>query len=195
MKNESPIHITIPFWGLLITLAITTFFFGGLFLNEFSTVIRPSLTGIETEPNLSPPLSSFFPVLQEGQSLDSIITNPNPINIKSLGIYTVTAYCSCEKCCGIWATKPGPRKTANGHVIEPNDRFVAAPKEIPFRTMLAIKGYSNEGGFVFVYDRGGSIKGRKLDVFFPTHQEALNWGVKKMEVFEVKEDADQTSNP
>jgi len=179
MKNESPIHITIPFWGLLLSLVV--FFFVGLGIPVVINTSKPLLTGIETEPNLL----STPPFHQKGQSLDSIITNPNPINIKSLGKYTVTAYCPCEKCCGVWATKPGPRVTANGHSIEPNDRFVAAPKNMPFKTKLIIEGYTD--GLVFVYDRGGAIKNKKLDVFFPTHQEALNWGVKEIEVFEVKE--------
>jgi len=33
-----------------------------------------------------------------------------------------------------------------------------------------------------VIDRGGAIKGDKLDVFFPTHQEALKWGRQTVEV-------------
>jgi 3D (Asp-Asp-Asp) domain-containing protein len=31
-------------------------------------------------------------------------------------------------------------------------------------------------GLAEVKDRGGAIKGTKLDVYFDTHQEALNWG-------------------
>jgi 3D (Asp-Asp-Asp) domain-containing protein len=109
--------------------------------------------------------------------------SPSPL-IKLLGKYTVTAYCPCEKCCGKWANMPGPRVTANGHKIQDGDKFVAAPKNTPFNTWLYIKGYSNEP--IMVLDRGGAIKGKRLDVFFPTHQEALNWGVKEIEVFEVQ---------
>jgi len=111
--------------------------------------------------------------------------SPNPfITTTSLGKYTVTAYCPCEKCCGKWAKIPGPRVTANGHKIQEGDKFVAAPKDIPFGTWLFIEGYSDQP--VLVLDRGGAIKGKKLDVFFHTHQEALNWGVKEIEVFEVQ---------
>jgi len=56
--------------------------------------------------------------------------------------------------------------------------FVAAPKGFEFGTMLDIPGY----GTVPVLDRGGAIKGNRLDVFFATHQEALNWGVKILTV-------------
>ena len=94
--------------------------------------------------------------------------------------YRVTAYCLCEKCCGKWS-KVYPRRTANGHIIKPGDKFAAADKSISFGTKLDIPGY----GIVQVLDRGGAIKGNRLDVFFPTHQEALNWGVKHLMVKEI----------
>ena len=84
--------------------------------------------------------------------------------------FTVTAYCPCEKCCGRFADGI----TASGYVIQPGDKIVAAPKEYPFGTLMLIEGYSND--LVMVRDRGGSIKGDRLDVFFHTHQEAKNWG-------------------
>ena len=86
----------------------------------------------------------------------------------------VTAYCACEKCCGKWADGI----TASGHVIRPGDKFCAAPKSIPFGTMIDIPGY----GTVPVMDRGGAIKEGRLDVFFASHQAALNWGVKNLQV-------------
>lgn len=89
----------------------------------------------------------------------------------------VTAYCPCEKCCGQWADGV----TANGHVIEPGDRFVAADRRFAFGTRMIIKGY-NDSKTVKVYDRGGAIKGNKLDVFFHTHQAALEWGVRYIDV-------------
>jgi len=72
--------------------------------------------------------------------------------------YRVTAYCPCEKCCGKFADGI----TASGHVIKPGDKFVAAPKSIPFGTVLDVPGY----GIVKVEDRGGAIKDGRLDVFF-----------------------------
>lgn len=91
-----------------------------------------------------------------------------------LGEYRVTAYCSCEKCCGKWADGI----TACGHKIQPGERFCAAPNKIPFGTILDIPGY----GKAPVLDRGGAIKGKRLDIYFDTHQEALNWGVKHLEI-------------
>jgi len=39
-------------------------------------------------------------------------------------IMRVTAYCSCEICCGEYSDGV----TASGHVIQEGDRFVAAPR-------------------------------------------------------------------
>ena len=89
----------------------------------------------------------------------------------------VTAYCPCKKCCGEWADGV----TANGHVIQPGDRFVAADSRFGFGTEMIIEGY-NDSNVVKVLDRGGAIKGNKLDVFFNTHQEALEWGVRYIDV-------------
>lgn len=87
----------------------------------------------------------------------------------------VTAYCPCEKCCG----KFSDGITASGKAVTYNGgKFVAAPPSFPFGTVMDIPGY----GRVEVMDRGGKIKGDRLDVFFPTHQEALNWGVQHLEV-------------
>ena len=87
----------------------------------------------------------------------------------------VTAYCPCPKCCGKYADGI----TANGHKIKPGDAFVAAPKTIPFGTSLIIPGY-NKGKPVRVMDRGGAITAGRLDVFFSTHKEALEWGVQNV---------------
>jgi 3D (Asp-Asp-Asp) domain-containing protein len=90
---------------------------------------------------------------------------------------TVTAYCPCSKCCGDWVDG----HTANNHKIQDGDCFVAAPKTYAFGTEMIIPGYNNSRS-VKVLDRGGAIKGNKLDVFFNTHQEALQWGVQKLDV-------------
>ncbi len=86
----------------------------------------------------------------------------------------VTAYCPCELCCDNYADGV----TASGHIIQPGDKFVAADPSIPFGTLLNIPGY----GIVPVLDRGGSIKGNRLDVYFDTHTAALEWGRKKLQV-------------
>lgn len=82
--------------------------------------------------------------------------------------FTATAYCPCAKCCGKTngVTASGAKATAG--------RTVAMPKSYSFGTKIEIKGM----GTYIVEDRGGAIKGNKIDIFFNTHQEALNFGRK-----------------
>jgi 3D (Asp-Asp-Asp) domain-containing protein len=90
----------------------------------------------------------------------------------------VTAYCPCTKCCGPEAQGV----TASGKSVSYNGgRFVAADRKFAFGTKLSIPGYG-DGRAVEVIDRGGAIKGERLDVFFPTHAEALRWGRQKVAV-------------
>ncbi len=104
----------------------------------------------------------------------------------------VTAFCPCEQCCGAFSdgiTASGKPVTANG------GKFVAAPRSVPFWTMLVVPGY-NGGRAVPVLDRGGAIKGNRLDVFFADetrngitltgHQRAVQWGVRYLIVRTIK---------
>lgn len=94
----------------------------------------------------------------------------------------VTAYCPCRKCCG-----PNAQGlTASGKPVSHNGgRFVAADTSVlGFGTKLVIPGYA-DGAPVEVIDRGGAIKGDRLDVYFPTHAEALQWGRRWVDVVVV----------
>jgi 3D (Asp-Asp-Asp) domain-containing protein len=48
----------------------------------------------------------------------------------------------------------------------------------PFGTIVRVPGY----GWGRVEDRGGDIKGQKLDLFFDSHGEALEWGRQRLPV-------------
>lgn len=91
----------------------------------------------------------------------------------------VTAYCPCKRCCGQQAcgvTASGKRVSAN------KSRFVAADKDrLAFGARVSIPGY-HSGVSVPVLDRGGAIKGRRLDVFFPAHATAKQWGARWLTV-------------
>lgn len=91
----------------------------------------------------------------------------------------VTAYCACKKCCGSRAqglTASGRKITYNG------GHFVAADlKVFPFGTKLIVPGYA-DGKPVEVIDRGGAIRGNHIDIFMPTHQNAVEWGKRRLQV-------------
>jgi len=104
-------------------------------------------------------------------------TPPAPSSKVTYRRMRVTAYCPCEKCCGQWSDGV----TACGHRIREGDRFVAADKSVPFGTRVIVPGYAASQP-VKVLDRGGAIYDNRLDVFFATHDEALEWGVKYLKV-------------
>jgi hypothetical protein len=62
----------------------------------------------------------------------------------------------------------------------PHDGTIAADTRFyPFGTRMYIPGY----GWGTVEDRGGAIKGpERIDLYFSSHQEALEWGRKKVQV-------------
>lgn len=77
-----------------------------------------------------------------------------------------TGYCPCISCCG-----KTNGITASGKKAQAN-HTIAASSKYSFGTKIEIKGY----GTYVVEDRGGAITGDRIDIFFNTHQEALNWG-------------------
>jgi 3D (Asp-Asp-Asp) domain-containing protein len=105
--------------------------------------------------------------------------NDNPWQVVRM---RVTGYCACPKCCGSYSDGI----TASNHKIGPGDVFVAADKTYSFGTEMVIPGY-HQSRPVKVLDRGGLIKGNRLDVFFHSHQLAREWGVQYLDVL-VKAD-------
>jgi len=92
---------------------------------------------------------------------------------------TVTAYSPDHRSCGIFADG----KTSTLHSVWTNGmRLVAADTRLlPFGSLLTVPGYAG-GDIVPVLDRGGAIKGHRLDVLFPSHSAARQWGVRKIPV-------------
>lgn len=92
---------------------------------------------------------------------------------------TVTAYSPDEQSCGDSADGI----TATLHDVTTNaSRLVAAdPRILKYGSLLSIQGY-DDGLIVPVLDCGGKIKGHRLDVLFPTHEQARAWGVRRMQV-------------
>jgi 3D (Asp-Asp-Asp) domain-containing protein len=117
---------------------------------------------------------------------------------KDPSLVLVTGYCNCGKCCG-WKkswfglgapvydygpNKGKPKKigvTASG-VVATAGTVAADPRVFRLGTKLDIPGY----GTGRVEDVGGAIKGRHIDLWFPSHAEALRWGARWLKVKPVK---------
>lgn len=94
---------------------------------------------------------------------------------EKLGKFVITAYCTCRICCGVYS---GRNRTASGTVPTSNRTIAVDTSVIPFGTKVVINGQ------VYVAeDRGGAIKGNRIDMFFMTHKEALRWGRRTMDVY------------
>lgn len=102
-----------------------------------------------------------------------------PIRRKQTMNMVVTGYSPDARSCG--ASADGI--TASGYSVWTNGMFLVAAdtRLLPFGTLVSIPGYNN-GLPVPVLDRGGAIKGRRLDLLFPTHEIALQWGRQSLPV-------------
>lgn len=91
----------------------------------------------------------------------------------------VTAYSPDWRSCG----ESADGLTATLHSVETNGHALVAadPTLLPYGSMLTIPGYDNDR-IVPVLDCGGAIKGRRLDVLYPTHEQARQWGRQRLRV-------------
>lgn len=106
-------------------------------------------------------------------------------NKESLGEFKLTAYCSCEKCCGKWAlNRPKDENGkdivygSTGAILVAGTSIAVDPSVIPYGSQVEINGHT-----YIAQDTGGAIKGNRIDVYFDSHQDALNFGVQYAEVF------------
>lgn len=95
------------------------------------------------------------------------------VALASAETFTVTAYCPCQKCCGPLA----PRRTAS-NVWPTQGVTIAAPRRIPFGTRLNIEGL----GVRTVQDRLARRFDNRIDVFFASHADALQFGKQTLTV-------------
>jgi 3D (Asp-Asp-Asp) domain-containing protein len=104
---------------------------------------------------------------------ETIVNKPNLIN---LGEFRLTAYCNCKICCGKWAGGA----TASGAMPVANHTIAVDTDIIPFGTKVIINGIT-----YVAEDTGSAIYGKRIDIYFDTHQEALNFGIQYADVYVV----------
>lgn len=118
--------------------------------------------------------NSVEPEAQESKESTSTGSAPstNTAASKEL-IMEATAYtASCEGCSGITATGINLKENPNAKIISVD------PTIIPLGSKVYVEGY----GEAIAGDTGGAIKGHKIDVFIPSQQDAINFGVKQIKV-------------
>ena len=94
----------------------------------------------------------------------------------SLGEFKVSGYCGCSEC------SSGFNLTYSGTVPMPEHTIAADLDLYPIGTRLIIDGI-----VYTVEDTGSMVNGNHIDIFFDSHETALNFGLQTLEVFYVKE--------
>lgn len=153
-------------------------------------VEAPALSSIAAKPEapVKAPQIIAEPIAAEPEIDPDVYTPPEgfvryydgrPLKAVRTIWMTVTAYSPDERSCGEWAdgfTATNTSVWTNGMSLVAADTRI-----LPFGSLLTVPGYSN-GEVVPVLDRGGAIKGHRLDVLYPTHEIALKWGVRRIPV-------------
>ena len=125
------------------------------------------------------PVTSNKVVSSVSQLKVSVMSNPPEVSkppkvskISNIYYKDITAYCSCYVCCGRWSAF---KKTANGKPPRAN-HTVAASRSIPFGSLVSIEGL--QGTYV-VEDRLATKYDHRIDVYFDSHQAALEFGKRR----------------
>jgi 3D (Asp-Asp-Asp) domain-containing protein len=127
-------------------------------------------------------INSYSITEEQGVEIDAEIED-------SIGEYTITAYCPCEICCGEWANnrKDGIVYGAYGYELKAG---VSVASSLPKNTKLKITGL--DGEYIvqdttadWVEDR---YDGKIIDIYFNTHEEAVEFSKRKAEVYIIEED-------
>jgi 3D (Asp-Asp-Asp) domain-containing protein len=162
----------------------SSFMFGRLIWRCLPVVLLPILLLLLTKPLVRHKTTRMLqPDYTVWLHRTEIVFDPNHLYSSPVPkppvtrLMRVTAYCPCKLCCGSHAAGI----TASGHAIAPHDAFAAADPQLPFGTTVIVPGY-NEGKPVQILDRGGAIKGDRLDVFFSDHRKALEWGIRDLSI-------------
>lgn len=96
-------------------------------------------------------------------------------NFKNLGSFRLSFYCTCEKCCGAYATG----LTKSGTTVTEGRTIAVDPKVIPLGSRVYIDGY----GVFIAEDVGSAIKENKIDIAVGNHEQALKLGIDEATVY------------
>lgn len=150
-----------------VLLAIILFSFGaGIIVGTLAAdKPEPVLAAVTEEP-------AFYQIVTESEPTHSAESEWQT--------FTATAYCSCEKCCGKYAkNRPnGIVYTASGEIAEEGVTIAADWEVLPPGTEVEIDGI----GTKIVHDKGSAIKGNRIDIYFESHQKALDFGVQDVQL-------------
>ncbi|MBT9776331.1 phosphatase [Clostridium sp. MCC353] len=90
----------------------------------------------------------------------------------SLGLFTTSGYCNCEKC------SKGHNLTYAGTVPQAQHTISADLNLLPLGTKVVINGI-----VYTVEDKGSGVNGNEIDIYYEDHDDAWDHGLQTVEVF------------
>ena len=170
---------------LMIIMVITMAFLTARDVISFSEPKASESENVERDcdcPRESPK-KSYSGTVSLGVS--NVISQKKKEETVSLGVFRITAYCGCEKCCGVWGkNRPVDSNgkkivyTAYGDIAAEGVTVAADPDILAHNTEIIIDGHTYT-----VQDKGGAIQDNRIDIYFENHDDAVRFGVKNVEVF------------
>lgn len=185
-------HINPSFILLLFTVALALALIASLIVNQGTLKKLDETISLLDQANQA--------IRQSNELADSAIAELNELKKQNEQVVTeddtavqesseifeakVTAYCSCPKCCGIWSKDHPSRQgidyeqyTTSGTVPTAGRTIAVDPDVIPLGSKVVLNGHE-----YVAEDTGSGVKGNHIDVYFDSHEAALDWGVRTMEV-------------
>lgn len=155
-KNNSQLIIYIL---LFLLLSLYLFLYSCSVKAEEVTPIKPAIT--------------YYTLLQQGE-LPEIEEQEEENTLTSLGVFKITYYCNCEKCCGKWAGGP----TASGEMPIEGVTIAVDTDIIKLGATILIDNHE-----YIAQDTGSAIQGNIIDIYLSSHEDCIQRGVNYKEVF------------
>lgn len=186
-------HINPSFILLLFTIALALVLVASLIVNQVTMKKLDETISLLDQANQA--------IRQSNELADSAIAELNELKEQNTQVFVedesaiveeptqvfqakVTAYCSCPKCCGIWSKDHPSRQgtdyeqhTTSGTIPVAGRTVAVDPDIIPLGSKILINDHE-----YIAEDTGSGVKGNHIDIYFDSHEEALEWGVRTLEV-------------
>lgn len=154
----------------------------GVIANAAATPDELEVIDLTVKPSVYSPYESTVEQMEDYEN--EKITDALIGNAINLGEFKATAYCNCEKCCGEWAKY---HQTRSGAVPMEGVTVAVDPDVIPLGSMVYVTYEDGSTAEYVAQDTGGAIKGNRIDIYFESHQDALEFGVQAVNVSYTEE--------
>lgn len=139
------------------------------------SLVEPNKT--ETRTETLKPVQTTAPYWQSGPGVPKPVSEEKAVEKgQSLGLFVTSGYCTCELC------SSGESLTFSGTVPQANHTISADLDLLPLNTKVIINDI-----VYTVEDKGSSVAGNHIDIYYASHEEAVAHGIQEAEVFLVKE--------